>query len=467
MKHIFLLSLLCVWLWEGHAQTIVLYADQGRAVSGNTRKIASHWQNKGGGQFSWDKDIPKGGDYTVTISYATYKTGMTARIGSGSRTGRTTSLPATQGYYPQEKGWATFNCQRRALAGNLHLSGGKDTIKLEWTTKGQEDEAVLYSVELRPVAARALIQSDSALAVKERAPSGWFARIPYGVMFHWTSQTTPESGTAKPYNEAVRAFDVGAFATMVERMGAGYVILTTNHAEPYFPAPLHEWEKVYPGHTTQRDLVEEIADSLQARHIKLFLYMATHVYAQYDRVDDREFNRLNNRLVGEIGRRYKRKVAGYWFDGWYQCFQRHPGFDFKQFYRTAKEGNPDRLVCLNSWLYPTVSPWQDYWAGEVYTIGRPSPGRILEDGPGKGLQAQYLVVMQTEGWLHTASDSKIPPPHLTAEELADFITASGGKAPVTINMQIYQDGRVGDEALSVMEQLRQRVLGPAAHRFPK
>jgi hypothetical protein len=36
----------------------------------------------------------------------------------------------------------------------------------------------------------------------------------------------------------------------------------------------------------------------------------------------------------------------------------------------------------------------------------------------------------------------------------DFISKSKGKGPVTINIQIYQEGKISDEALHVMEQVK-------------
>ena len=332
-----------------------------------------------------------------------------------------------------------------------------NNITLQLITKDHDDETVLYAIELLPVIEKEAIEKDFIRSQKIRPNTNWFAKIPYGVMFHWTSQSTPETGTPKPYSEAVNDFDVKSFVDMVVKTGAGYVIFTTNHAEPYFPAPLKEWENVYPGHTTHRDLVEEIADSLEKHNIKLFLYMATHVYAKYNSASDSEFQRLNYTLVREIGERYKKKVAGFWFDGWYQCYEKHPNFDFEKFYEICKAGNNDRLICLNSWLYPIVTLWQDYWAGEVYTIGNPPDYQIIKSGPGTGLQTHNLIVMETENWLHTSLNTKIPSPHLKADELINFISRSKGKGPVTINIQIYQEGKISDEALHVMEKVKKQL----------
>src|SRR5690242_9237080 len=264
----------------------ILYGNGVTAVSGNNKQLAAHWQNTGGGLFTRQKDIQEGGDYEVAISYSTNQPGIVARLSGGDKDTVAAELQVTSGYYPEKKNWYEFNCERRQMPGKLYLQKGKNTILLQLITKSPDQETILYAIELLPVAKKALVKKDRDNASKMHANTNWFAKIPYGVMFHWTSQTMPEHGILKPYNEAVKDFDVGAFVNMVVKTGAGYVILTTNHAEPYFPAPLKEWEKIYPGHTMRRDLVEEIADSLQRHHIKLFLYLATHVYARFDKVND-------------------------------------------------------------------------------------------------------------------------------------------------------------------------------------
>lgn len=108
----------------------------------------------------------------------------------------------------------------------------------------------------------------------------WFSCMKYGVMFHWTSLTTAPVGPLEPYKQAVEDFNVHDFVNMVERTGADYVIFTGCWAETYIPAPLQKWEKEYPGHTTSRDLISEISDSLNKKGIKLFLYLSKHVYAK-------------------------------------------------------------------------------------------------------------------------------------------------------------------------------------------
>ena len=106
-------------------------------------------------------------------------------------------------------------------------------------------------------------------------------------------------------------------------------------------------------------------------------------------------------MLSEIGARYKEKIAGYWFDGWYQSYQKHPGFDFEKFYNVCKIGNPNRWVALNSWLYPIVSEWQDYWAAEFYSPGIAPENTIVKSGPGKGLRFHSLIAFQGD-WVHSS-----------------------------------------------------------------
>jgi len=92
--------------------------------------------------------------------------------------------------------------------------------------------------------------------------------------------------------------------------------------------------------------------------------------------------------------------VGYWLDGWYQCFNKFPDFDFESFYKCSKAGNANRLLALNSWLYPTVSVWQDYWAGEVFSSSVSPKSSIIKEGPGLGLQFQALLALEGD-WVHT------------------------------------------------------------------
>ena len=74
---------------------------------------------------------------------------------------------------------------------------------------------------------------------------------------------------------------------------------------------------------------------------------------------------MTSDILKEFGERYGEKIAGYWFVGFYQCFENFPDFSFRDFYEMCKAGNSKRIIAVNSWIYPSVTEWQDYWAGET------------------------------------------------------------------------------------------------------
>ncbi len=118
-----------------------------------------------------------------------------------------------------------------------------------------------------------MIAAEEARAKNARASVDWLIETGYGLMFHWTSGTPQRDGSRKSYEEAINDFDVEKFANMIEETGAGYVIFPIGHAESYCPAPIDSWERIHPGQTTRRDLIEELANALnEKRHSFNLLY---------------------------------------------------------------------------------------------------------------------------------------------------------------------------------------------------
>ncbi len=432
-----------------------LYISSATMVEGNMERFADHYQVTGSGQFQWQQEVTEAGEYEVALNYATHQNGASVLVMGGEDTIRTT-LPVTQGVYADHKEWYQFNCERKLLKGKLKLSSGLNKILLQVNAQADDFETVVYGLDLLPLPRKDDAIAEVKKAQQVRPAMDWFSSMKYGVMFHWTSQTAPRSGNLKAYKEAVQSFDVQRFAKMVQETGADYVVFTANHADPHFPAPLTAWEKVHPGWTTERDLIAEIADELKKYNIRLFLYLATHTYANYDKVNSTEFEEINQSLLSEIGEHYQDKIAGYWFDGWYQSYQKHPFFDFERFYQTCKAGNPERVIALNSWLYPTVTVWQDYWAGEVFTPGVPPHDQILTAGPGKGLDYHGLLALEG-GWVHTEKNTAIALPKINTKDLINYVAGCIGKGPVTINVLIYQDGTISEKAMEALHSLNQQI----------
>lgn len=145
--------------------------------------------------------------------------------------------------------------------GRLKLSKGKHQISLRATTPVTGME--FYSLELiKPDFSNKLQKQ----AREMRSDTSWMRRAKYGLQFHWTSMSAPRRGDRNPYAKACRDFPAREFAEMVNSTGAGYVIITTSHAQHYFPAPIQAIGGIKPGRTSERDLVLDWIEPGSLRH---------------------------------------------------------------------------------------------------------------------------------------------------------------------------------------------------------
>ncbi len=409
-----------------------------------------HW--KGSGQVTWKVHVDRAGDYEVALNHAAEPraVGQHVQISSGSSRVEYT-MAKTTGVFGNK------SYEMTPIKDRLRLEAGAQSITISIPEAPQTMDVLDFrSLELFPAAANAAIEADRLEARRARARTDWLVKAGYGLMFHWTSQSIGKDGTHKPYARAVDDFDVNRFAEMVDETGAGYVILTIGHARSYCPGPIKAWEKYHPGMTTRRDLIAEMADALSVKGIKLMCYLNAASLTGYPRAGEEEFGRIMTEVVTEFGEHYKEKVAGYWFDCCYQAKEKYPGFSFREFFKTCKAGNPNRIVALNSWIYPNVSEWQEYWAGETTSpVGLPVNGTTQEHGPGAGLRYQALLIMEPY-WVQERVD--MPKPRFTAQQLGEYIgMCKANSGAVTINLGIYQDGTVDPRAVDVLKEVHKRI----------
>ena len=147
--------------------------------------------------------------------------------------------------------------------------------------------------------------------------------------------------------------------------------------------------------------------------------------------------------------------SGYWFDCFYQAKEKYPDFSFRDFFKACKAGNPNRIIALNSWIYPNVSEWQEFWAGETANPVELPVNGTIQTGPGQGLRYHSLLIMEPY-WVQQKVE--MTKPQFDAQKLGDYISQcmkNGGA--VTINLGIYQDGSVDPRAADVLKEVRQRI----------
>ena len=307
----------------------------------------------GDASLRWEVDVPEKDDYEVylTANVTEAGDGTKITIEAGGRQADFTIFE-TSGPFPGGENFKiqeALNFERKKLSGSIPLEAGKQIITV--STSGIEKEEVLFhirGIELLPVSKKEMIAAEEARAISARASFDWMAETGYGLMFHWTSGTPQRDGSRKSFEEAVNDFDVEKFVNMVEETGAGYVIFPIGHAESYCPAPIESWERIHPGQTTKRDLIEELANALNERDIRLICYINGPLAFEYPKRVEitpeivQNFVANFKDILPELGMRYKDKIAGYWFD---TMILKIP---FEDFFHAAKVGNKDRLICLNA-----------------------------------------------------------------------------------------------------------------------
>lgn len=384
------------------------------------------------------------------------------------------TVEATNGWLD---GWRNF--EKKKVPGTLRIPKGKSVIALSAVNKPKSAEAVmqLHSIDLTPTDAKQKIEAKSQQAFKEKSSTDWFVASKYGVMFHYSPTVYPRHGNRKPFDEAVRDFDVNRFVEMVKETGAGYVFFFVSHGLYWFPAPIKKVKEILPGRTCERDLIKEIAEALRAHDIKLLLYYNPSY------VDDVEWRRAAGwgkylhipttkecgehvqwntdpfyenqiKILEEVGERYRDLVWGYWFDNSYpfQLFERQA--------KACKAGNPGRIIGYNSGIYPRITDFQEFFAAELGASLILPPAHLFEKGKAQyGLQPHGTIFIDG-AWHHFRPDTEIGPQRFSTDDLVAYAKKCiENKVVLTINMCIYQDGTVSPVTLEQMHALKKEIRG--------
>lgn len=420
------------------------------------------------GAINWNATAPEPGEFDLFLSYAVPSPGFVVEVRSGSSLVKA-NLEVTEGVYRTSDNGTFYNFERCKLEGSLNLTRGVNPVDLKIAAADQGKILRFRCLEVLPAAASAKMTSAEENARTQRSNTDWFVQAKYGVMFHWTDFSQPKQGPKKSYADAVDAFDVKAFAQQAEETGAGYVIFTLNHAHPHCAAPIKSWEAIHPGWTTRRDLIGEIGDALKQRGIRLLLYINSPIMTKLggdirqtgqDQLtySEEQFVGIHQEILTEIGSRYGERLAGYWFDSWYQSLAAYPDVPIESVYKFCKVGNPQRITAFNFWIFPVLTPWQDYWAGELNELQNPFRSRYIQRGAGKGFQAHGMLTMLGP-WVHS-EPGPIPPPQFSAEDLIAYVKANvEHQAVTTINIGIYQEGTIEETSRQTMRKLRQAIKG--------
>jgi len=335
----------------------------------------------------------------------------------------------------------------------------------------------------------------------------WLEKAGFGLMFHYEAF---KNHSAESYNKAVDSFDVKRFADSVAATRAGHVIFVVGQHWGRYCAPNSAYEKrlgVGPGvWTSKRDLIMEVARELDAREVRLILYMTARApmrhYEIIKAMDDtlptihgkpagpdvnpmshprkvKGFRRSENQaptaaflktwgeVCGEWSRRYGCLVSGWWFDGYKREMQnayeslKKERYNIDTWVAEVRSGNPDAELAFNAGAHPMLSlctngrlcPHQTFTAGEnhgFYSRTKKGKGPALtpKNFPAPDGVVWHLLLPVSDGWGAGAE------PRFELETLkkhVNAINAEGGV--VTLDVPIAPDGTVPGAILEPLRKL--------------
>lgn len=360
----------------------------------------------------------------------------------------------------------------RISLGTIQLKKGKNRLLLLIYS----DQTIkLSSLELiQPLISQMMDQE--TLAMRQNAD--WFKDAGYGLMFQWTNRATPLTGNSvKEWEEKVNDFDVAAFADMVEETGAAYVIWSITWGQQYISAPLFALDRLIDGRTSSRDMLGEMADLLNKKGIKLIFYYH-YGYDCYHSIDSSWMQSAGgykedkadlyqniSSILSELGTRYESKLSGWWFDGGHRYYDCHFDYSkkgilsapFMEITQAARSGNPNRIIAYNSWILPKLTEYQDYFSGEGLKQYSELEEGVFPDGPYEGLMAHSCFPLEKR-WGHIDLNTPISAPKLTLEQLIERIQhAQKNRYPLSINLEMYEDGSVSPESLELLKNVRAHI----------
>lgn len=304
----------------------------------------------------------------------------------------------------------------------------------------------------------------------------WFHEARWGVMTHYLGAPPSSSGgqelTAEMWNEQIDAFDAKGLADQLASTGAEYLLFTIGQNSGHYCAPNATYDRfvgITPSKCSRRDLIDDLADALKKRDIRLLVYLpsgapAADIEARKklgwrwgrpggwqlpdEEVGGRlpEFQRKWEAIIREWSRRWGKDVSGWWIDGCYFADQMYRFDDepnFASFAAALRAGNPDAIVAFNPGVRVPViahTKYEDYTAGEV-TLGKlpqavkSVPGRWIRRD---GVKVQsHILTFLGKSWCRGER------PQWSDEKIVDLTRQIADKgAVVTYDVPIQKEGHI-------------------------
>ena len=127
----------------------------------------------------------------------------------------------------------------------------------------------------------------------------------------------------------------------------------------------------------------------------------------------------------------------------------------------CRAGNSERMVAYNSWIKPQVTAYQDYYGGEGKSSFDPAEltDGVFNTGRQQGLQAHGCFIFEKR-WGHIAENTPITKPKFNLQQLTNWAKrAQQGRYPISLNLEMYEDGSVSPESYELLKELKAVIRG--------
>lgn len=267
----------------------------------------------------------------------------------------------------------------------------------------------------------------------------WFLKAKYGLYVtyqyngpDWVSSQgyiytcRPDGTLPDSFEETANSLDTEKFAEDCREMGVQYVTFTAYHGHMFVVYPSKVVESVLPGHTSSRDLICNLIDSLHARNIRLQLYIHASIgdtMTQADRertgYDDpsekyKRWNDFINAFFEELAERYAGRIDSFYID-----MISDPDYvertDAKRLRSTLLKYSPDTPIVGNG------------NAEEVVDYGSKEDGAFtVPDIDFRVTYPSQSVVCQSQKWWATVPMNALTAAKYSPEHLFRYLVMTAG-----------------------------------------
>jgi hypothetical protein len=352
------------------------------------------------------------------------------------------------------------------------------------------DYSGVKSVELM----RASEYPDYQKRVEEaRGDTKWFSKLKYGLFYQYGAWGYPNNvSNQKSLDDQANDFDIPAFVEMVKQSGAQYVIWSFSWVSYHGDMPVQSINKITedPNYTARRNLIKEISQALKCEHIPFFLYYHAGyatldawwahqnfpaTFAQDGYGDKSTFFKNWKTVVADIGNTLGNNLDGFFFDDGTLLYYPAP---FEDMEKAARIGNSKRLISWNGWHLPRATDFQDVWFGEDDNGLAQNFGTIVDapvdrngiftSGPYTGLLHHSMLQLNGPDWgiwrnvWNGTVGYALVPGHYLRQTDAQLIgfgrTAAQNRTPLSLNLEMYEDGTLVDGTAGQLITLRNAIF---------